>query len=1311
MLVYLISQDGNLDEFLFVSERVTEMMLEHGDFSQAEDVLRGATAFLQSQLVSSPRQGSHDRKRDLSHGSGAVASPLSTPGHSPLSPSSQTSNQANLKLDSRYFRLQLKLARLMLDSYHCERGVKLLEEQLSLSVPHNKRKSFYAALAVGHNKQWQTAECDVCLAKAQSAMTDNNALAGLDAFALAVTGVRNLLKAGRPAEALRRLDVVMRDERRLSALGQLLLLRGRVLQALAALAGGKGGPLPSGFGCLLDVVQASSESLLSAWDLFGQVCVQPLEAIRPHPRALIAGCAMMVVQVGDKMLGAKAALRYAQTRLDAVWSICVLFKRPWEASLAKTTPKSSPLPSSFSVHGSFRRRETATTLHLRGSSTTRSSSHAASEVDALGSVERAVVAALEAARSTCGDPKMLMRAHLCMAEVRWLQGRKSVSTSHFLECRDLFFGLFIGADNRFLLKDGPVSFMRSALTILHRMIRFLITLEPASINRRLEIFDAALQLEVDLGLRRQQTHKTYAAPPTEVGRRIWSLLYCIRCNGRLGASRGLPTDDLLRRNLTSLRKIYRFASASCSSTPRSVNAGKEKMMDDSPRAMGARGDTQLTESFYENSLNYDGDPEVKMIADRHVYALCILEQLVVVYCPGTGLVDVRMLSVSTSAGLLNTGVLNLLECMILGRAPVEDDGKKAAQRNRNTPVANVSSSSLSLSATESVGRTAMESSELFAMVKVVAGSLLSGKQSTNLLSSDRPAVAALPAAVKLKGKLWPKLWSPFAKLAMKFHSAPPPPIKASNSAAVCERSPMLLACSAVFRVVPWESACPGALVRTLGVTSCLATIPTPAVHWRQAGAPLIISIHSARWQGKAVSQAKLAAARGAIVREWVSGMQIGVWPPPGGMYDEVRDALSAWTCPLHSPLVKPRGLAATRRKYPWVSFLETDSGADIAGQMADSPETLVLLPYSELLRFPVGLHSELGQVPNCTVCFCPDVACKPLVRMLKASLLDPRGGPDAGKPQDVRSALLAAAKELNRDLGFPVVVLSHAWRTTGGEGSTGGLPKPTAPPSESQGADKGALKAVAPISSQDGREFLMAVGAGPVRYEPVDLPPHVPVDAPTRTASSGGESAASAQSQAEPDADAQAQGHDLPAPAGSAGSSRDGLVHTPLEVEDESTRRAFGVHRGPRSRRRDGSHGDRSGDAPYLASQALRPYARSLSAAQAAEHQEAFRRAPPNVVASARVKAMRGRVAAEMSAAHSPRYESSGAPPSELLDAQTSLWTLETESSGWLTSAEQTANSTSAEPTPRSVGMPAGEVLAEVISEEDGDDWDFDEER
>ena len=263
------------------------MMLEHGDFSEAEGVLRTATAFLQGQLASSPRQSSQDRKHELSNGSGSGNSPVSPSGHSPVPSSSQTAGQSALKLDSRYFRLQLKLAKLMLDSYHCERGVKLLEEQLTVPVPHNKRKSVYAVLAAGHNKLWQTAECDVCLAKAQSAVTDASALAGHDAFALAITGVRNLLKAGRPAEALRRLDVALRDERRLSALGQLLLLRGRVLQALAALAVGNGGSLPSGYGCVLDVVQASSESLTAARELFCQVQFLSVLCLILAPRVIV----------------------------------------------------------------------------------------------------------------------------------------------------------------------------------------------------------------------------------------------------------------------------------------------------------------------------------------------------------------------------------------------------------------------------------------------------------------------------------------------------------------------------------------------------------------------------------------------------------------------------------------------------------------------------------------------------------------------------------------------------------------------------------------------------------------------------------------------------------------------------------------------------------------------------------------------------------------------------------------------------------------------------------------------------------------
>ena len=939
----------------------------------------------------------------------------------------------------------------------------------------------------------------------------------------------------------------------------------------------------------------------------------------------------------------------------------------------------------------------------------RAPSHGPSELDELGNVERAAICALEAARATCGDPRMLMRAHLCIAEVRWLQGRKSVSAAHFLECRDLFFGLFMGPDNRFLLRDGPVSFTRSALTVLHRMIRLLITLEPASINRKLEIFDAALQLEADLGLRRHKA-KAPATPPTEVGRRIWSLLYCMRCNGRLGATRGLPADDLLRRNLSSLRKIYRFASSSCSSTPRSM--GKDKVLDDSPRALGARGEAQPAESFSDSSLNYDGNPQVRAIADRHVYALCILEQLVVVYCPGTGLVEVRTLAASSGNGLLNPGVINLMEGMILGRATSEDDAKKAAEKSKHAPAATFTASSRTVTAGEGIGRSAVESSEVHCMIKAVAGTLLSQRLSASIpVTAERAASAPLPDTVKPKEKLWPKLWSPFARLAMKFHRAPPP-IKIKTSAAAALESPLLLACSAVLRVVPWESACPGLLLRTLGVTSCLAAIPAPPAHGAlQAGGPQIVSLHSSRWQGKALSQAKLAAARGAMVREWVSGMQVGVWPPPGGVRDEGREAYSAWTCPLHSPLVKPRGLAATRRKYPWVSFLETDSGADVAAQISDSPETLVLLPYSELLRFPVALHSELGQLSSCTVAFCPDVAFKPLVRMLKASLMETQSESDASKAQDMRSALLSATRELNKNLGFPIVVLSHAWRTADGHADDGAgcFPKPAA---AAVSAPVDSAPGAAPaILHSDGRFPVPTAGpehAAAAAAEPA--PPSTrPADAVAQNLGGAHFAAPVDQSHAESEADARAKLGDRR--AGAYAGSQDGLVHTPLEVEDEATRRAFGLHRTARSRRRDLPPGDRSLDTAFLASQALRPYARSLSAAQAAEHQEASRRLPPHAMASARVRGMRGRVASEMSAAYSPRGESSsGAGPSELSDAHTREWMPETESSGWLTSAEQTPSSTSAEPTPRSAGPPAGEVLAEVISEEE-EDWDLEEER
>ena len=897
---------------------------------------------------------------------------------------------------------------------------------------------------------------------------------------------------------------------------------------------------------------------------------------------------------------------------------------------------------------------------------------------------------------TCGDPKMLMRAHLCMAEVRWLQGRKSVAVAHFLECRDLFFGLFMGADNRFLMIDGPVSFTRSALTILHRMVRFLITLEPASINRRLEIFDAALQMEADMGLRRQQTAKAMQSPRVEVGRRIWALLHCMRSNGRVGATRGLTADDLLRRNLSSLRKIYRFASSSCSSTPRSVNAGANKVSEDSPRAFGMTFEAPAADIFNDNSLNYEGNPELKSIADRHIYALCILEQLVIFYCPGTGIVEVRAMASSGATGLLHAGVINFIEGMILGHAPAEDDGKKTKSSSKNAQTTSSTASTRSLPATEGVGRAAVESSELYSMLKTVAGTLLSEKRSANILGSSERVVpaASIPAPIsaKAKEKLWPRLWSPFARLAMKFHRPPPVPVKL---AAAAPNAPLLMACSAILRVVPWEAACPGALVRTMGVSSCLAAIPqtsaaqAPAV--RRSCTPQLVSLHSSKWQGRALSQSKLASARGTMVREWVSSMQIGVWPP-GGALSDGGQGYSGWSCPMFSPLVKPRGLAATRRKYPWVSFLETD-GVDFASQLLDSPDTVILLPYSDLLRFPAALTSELAQLHCCTLGFCPDVGFKPLVRMLRALMTDLSKSSEEGTPRDLRSALLSASIELNKDLGFPVVVLSHAWRIPLEQDSAGTNTKPSA--AQGQAPTVPAYDDVMRGSRTIAAGGLNASAVAALLRE-VNQPSADEVENQKQPRQQ--HVCEELRSQQLTNIDPQGRLDSTPT------VSADGLVHRPLEVEG-GTLRTLAFPR-QRSRRKDFLLADKSKDAAWIASQVLRPYGHNLSAEQAAEQQEMLCRFPQHSLAAVRVKGMRGRVAAEMSAVYSPRYESAAAPSSELSDAPTTHWMPDTESSGWLTSAEQTPSGTSAEPTPRSVGPG---VLGAVISEEE-ENWDFDSE-
>jgi hypothetical protein len=503
-----------------------------------------------------------------------------------------------------------------------------------------------------------------------------------------------------------------------------------------------------------------------------------------------------------------------------------------------------------------------------------------------------------------------------------------------------------------------------------------------------------------------------------------------------------------------------------------------------------------------------------------------------------------------------------------------------------------------------------------------------------------------------------------------------------------------------------------------------------------------------------------------MAREWVSALRTGLWPPPGGAHEAEG---GAWWCAAHSPLVKRRGLAATRRKYPWVTLLEVDREGPADGPpvvLADRPGTVVLLPYEDLVRYPAGLSPAVG--PCCTLAFCPDAAFKPLARALRAALADPAAGPGedsggGGGGQDLRGALLCAARELNRVLGLPVVVLSHAWRSAPPDDE----PAPTTHPAPAPPPATPPTPAVKPPIAETRLPPEGGRAAGADARPVADLRPPggaaaaaakcdhdkaaaaASAAAATVVAAAAAAAAAAAHIAAGPGEECPAHsaagpGEECRAPAqrdaaagtggvvawmdaaaaaaaegrGGAGGglcAADGLVHTPLEVSPDATRRAFVVHRAPRPRRREPPH-PQAPDKPAGDAAAARA-PRTGAGGQAAEQQELSRRVrqqqqqqQQHALASARLRGVRGRMLAEMSAAHGGGggggYESGAVGASELSDAATAQWAADSESSGWATSAEPTPCNTSAEPTPRSVGaVPGVAAVGEVISEGE-EDWD-----
>ncbi|EKX33183.1 hypothetical protein GUITHDRAFT_148091 [Guillardia theta CCMP2712] len=1024
-------QDGKSNEFIFVSERVSDILVEHGDFAQAEQILLAAIAFLQEERKD---------KKDSSSLEGL----LNAANDMELEYLASYKN-----LDTRFLRILMKLSKIHLDGYETVKGVRILKKLLSRSLPASKKASIQALLATGHYELWQTAECDACLASAAAATSSGFAevLSGPELFAITLLGCKNLLRSGRAVEALKKIDEAIAGETRLSGIGQLFLLRGKVLQTLACRSEGDASVLPS-FSSTLDLWRGAAESMHMAMDAFSRV--------------------------GDRSMESKAACCYAQVRLDAIWCPCVLLKKQWETTLFKTAPKDfvsrSALHSPMLGPG-MRRRETKSSMGSSGNMNTRMSaaSRASSmgsstsphlnaiDSDPLCSIERASIFGLEENAATLSDIMTLLRSHLNMAEIRWLQGRRSAAMAHFLECRDLFFGLFVSPAGNVLVSDGPLAFTRAILGILNRMARFVLVWDKVTINHHIAIFDTILNLEVDLGF--SSSHGMEEGRASENGRRVWSLLHSMRCIGRLGNNRRLSKEDVQRRNLNTLRKIWRVCTSSATVITASMRADAGQL-EQAGRSPSMKPLPLRPPPPPCNVLNLCLDSD---LVSRHIYILCLMEQFLAIYSPYAGLLEARILGTGDSGGMFDQTSLAVIGDFVQGLSSRRELGGQAmggSEDPAKKDAANQLQRSEPLKSCE-LGKILLNSFNQF------PADWKYGSQAAKL-KQGQPGEATQGCSRTAKRKRsWLK-----RGCFMMFKSLQTA-TKHKEEEAIVLPPPLFIACSALLRAIPWEIVCQGfTVMRSLGLHPFLrcdvakeekreeekvGRQGSTQAEERSQGMCLVIP-HKSNWRKQ--DSNFFERKKGALGRNWLTAMQQRQWAPPwdGGAGGGAGGAGGAGDGPdrhnafgslfMHAPIAQPsRKISQLRRKYrlppslqAHVVFVESEKIAASPQEFAVSVdkeargrEVFFLLPYFELLRFASVLSDALAMKGGCTLIFCPDYAIKQFVTTLQKNLQERKDGKlCVSKKNEQQQELVTeyqkivqiTAQDIMKRLDLPVALLS-----------------------------------------------------------------------------------------------------------------------------------------------------------------------------------------------------------------------------------------------------------------------------------------------
>ena len=91
---------------------------------------------------------------------------------------------------------------------------------------------------------------------------------------------------------------------------------------------------------------------------------------------------------------------------------------------------------------------------------------------------------------------LILGGCLNLAELNFLLRKESLALAYFLECRDLFFGVYMNNSDFLLAEKASLSSLKKCLTTLKRMARLILALGSQVANDNIFILDAVVKLEL-----------------------------------------------------------------------------------------------------------------------------------------------------------------------------------------------------------------------------------------------------------------------------------------------------------------------------------------------------------------------------------------------------------------------------------------------------------------------------------------------------------------------------------------------------------------------------------------------------------------------------------------------------------------------------------------------------------------------------------------------------------------------------------------------------------------------------------------------